>query len=183
VTALAISLVIEPPVGEPIGIYTPARQMHALDAFAKAVGDALGISVPVIEVPLNAAPTQQIILLHRGGSLQEHLSAAPDRTRRAERIFLLDVGRQHVPGILEELGLVGAIESYRYMSWQNHPNDDFGGQVYGRRDIASQLGGVIAPPPFSGDTYCLFDVPGTRDLPGALATYLRAYWSAVLAGA
>jgi hypothetical protein len=180
VIASSISLVIEPPEEEAIGIHTPAKEMFALDAFAKAVGDAMGISVPVIEAPLNALPTAQLILLHRTGSLRKHLAAAPDRTKLAERIFLLDVGRQHLPDLLEELGLAGAIESYRYMSWRNHPNEDFGGQVYGRRDIANKLGGVIEPPPFSGDKYCLFDVPGTHDLPGALATYLRAYWRTVL---
>jgi hypothetical protein len=138
--------------------------------------------VPIVEVPLAAAPQQGIILFcEQQTSIADYLAAAPDR-KAAERIFLLDVSRQDLPGVLERHGLVGAIEITRFISWRNDPENDFGGQVYGRRDVAERMRAVIAPPPWSGETYCLFDVPGTRDLPGALAAYLRAYWSAVLGG-
>lgn len=180
---VTVSLVIEPPPADFYGVQGPVRQMLAFDDFAKALGTALPRPVEIVEVPLAAAPQEGVILLYeRQTSLPEYLAASSDPTRAAQRIFLLDVSRQSLPRILEDHGLAGAIEITRFMSWRNHPDNDFGGQVYGRRDIASQLGGVIAPPPFSGETYCLFDVPGTRDLPGALAVYLRAYWSAVLEG-
>jgi hypothetical protein len=181
-SAFAVSLVIEPRPPDFYGIDGPIRQMRKYDEFASGLGAALVVPVPIVEVPLAAAPQQGIILFcEQQTSIADYLAAAPDR-KAAERIFLLDVSRQDLPGVLERHGLVGAIEITRFISWRNDPENDFGGQVYGRRDVAERMRAVIAPPPWSGETYCLFDVPGTRDLPGALAAYLRAYWSAVLGG-
>ncbi|HEX4456794.1 MAG TPA: hypothetical protein VIA18_02420, partial [Polyangia bacterium] len=55
----------------------------------------------------------------------------------------------------------------------------FGGYVCGRRDVAEGLSAAIAPPPFSGTTYCQFSIPGAHGLPDAVAQYLRAYWSSL----
>lgn len=179
-SGLAISLIIEPSPPDFYGIDGPIRQMNKYDAFASALADDLAVTVPIIETPLAAAPPQGILLLYKQQtSVADYLAAAPDRKKAAERIFLLDVSRQDVPVTLERQGLAGAIEISRFTSWRNDPENDFGGQVYGRRDVAERMGAVIAPPPWSGEKYCLFDVPGTRDLPGALAAYLRAYWDAI----
>ena len=179
-STLTVSLVIEPPIDEPVGIYSPARGVFAFDEFAKALGAALGTTVEIIEAPLSATPRDGLILLYRqGGSLWEYLAAAPDAKKAAERLFLLDVSRQSLPDLLEDYGFAGALETYRYFCWQHRRDSDAGGQIYGRLDVVERLGGVIEGPPFSGPTYCLFDLPGIADLPIALAKYLVEYWNTI----
>ncbi len=175
---LTVSIVVEPPAAEPVAVHGPMRQMLALDAFAEALGKALAAPATIVEAPLAAAPREGILIAYPQGSVFDHVAATPDRDRAAQRIFLLGVSRQYLPQMLEDDGWAGAVEASRYYAWRNHPAQDFGGQIYGRRDVAERMGAVIAPPPFSGTTYCLFDVPGTADLPSALARYLREYWSA-----
>lgn len=176
---LTVSIVLEPPSADPVGIHGPARQMRAVDLFAEALGKALGVPPTIVEVPLAAAPPEGILVLYPESSILDYLAAVPDRKKAAERIFLMGLSRQHLPRLLEDHGFAGAVEASRYYSWRNDPAEDFGGQVYGRRDVADRMGAVIAPPPFSGTTYCLLDVPGTTDLPSALAKYLIEYWNAI----
>ena len=149
--------------------------------FAEALSSALAGSAKVVEAPLAAAPREGILVLYPDGSVLDYLAAVPESRKVAERIFLVGISRQYLPDLLEEHGFAGAVEASRYFSWRNNPSQDFGGQVYGRRDVADRMGAVISPPPFSGTTYCLFDVPGTSELPSALAKYLREYWNEIAA--
>ena len=176
---LTVSIVLEPASADPVGIHGPARQMRAVDLFAESLRKALVAPPKIVEAPLAAAPREGILVLYPESSVLDYLAAVPDRKKAAERIFLMGVSRQHLPHFLEDHGFAGAVEASRYYSWRNHPAQDFGGQVYGRRDVADRMGAVISPPPFSGTSYCLFDVPGTTELPSALAKYLIEYWNAI----
>jgi hypothetical protein len=150
---LTVSIVVEPPPVEPVAVHGPARQILAVELFAEALGTALAAPAKIVEAPLAAAPREGILVLYPEGSVLDYLAAVPDRKKAAERIFLVRVSRQHLPHLLEDNGFAGAVEASRYFSWRNHPAQDFGGQVYGRRDVADRMGAVIAPPPFSGTVH------------------------------
>lgn len=171
---IEVTLVIEPPTLPFVGLYAPARKMYAFDEFASAVAKALGADVPVVESTLARAAPSGLVLLSAGTDRNDFLQSPAGRAMR-NRIVLLNAGRTQVLSSLETFGLAGAIESYRYSRWQTDRDHDFGGQVYGKREIVAKADAPIEEA-FSSEQYVLFDAPGTTDLATALAWYLRRYW-------
>ena len=171
---LAVTLVIEPPPVDFVGIYQPTRKASACDEFASALGKALGFDVPILESTIATADAPGLVLLWAGESFTDYLKS-PEGIEARSRIFLMEASRTYVLSTLDRFGLAGAIETYRYFRWRTDRSHEFGGQVFGKRDVVMKAG-VQIEEAFSSERYALFDAPNAVDLPSALAWYLRQYW-------
>ncbi|MFF1418036.1 hypothetical protein [Streptomyces sp. NPDC058280] len=98
------------------------------------------------------------------------------------RVFLFNVGRgPKVARKVESSGSAGAIESMRYRAWRTERADDPGGGVFGRKDVAIEIGASwTSPGLWETERYCLMRHDFYSSLPILLAAYLATYEARVL---
>ena len=177
---LGVTLVIEPPDAtlgpQPRGV-TPTRVLCEYDRFAGALGERLASRVEVAEENLAEVSRAGLILLHPFVSISASLeTCTPERRRElARRVVLLDAHQPRIPELLERQHLAGAIGRHRYLQWTWHPDESYGGGLYGLKAIASTLGAECADDEQS-EHYCLIERSPAKNLPSLVAAYARA-WS------
>ncbi|MFE4009634.1 hypothetical protein ACFXP1_07140 [Streptomyces sp. NPDC059112] len=98
------------------------------------------------------------------------------------QVFLIAVGRGPKNArMVESLGAAGAIASGRYRVWRTERGDDPGGGVFGRKDVAVDMGAMWASPGlWETDRYCLMWHDTYPSLPELLSAYLLTYQRKVL---
>jgi hypothetical protein len=153
------------PKWEPRTEYTTARDFHAVDRFARAVGDASGTEVGVIEGTIDDAPVGYILAFELPGSVD---------TAHGPRIIAIGVDRSTIMKRVEDQHLAGAVEFYRYFMWTAQPEKERGEGLVGRKDLAERLNAQIRSGPYTSANYSWLASDAATDLPSLIAAYLRA---------
>lgn len=145
-----------------------ARGFEAVDEFAAALGTAAGIEVPVIEGSLADAPGDGYLVVFDADTLLAHPDLGP-------RVVLVNADRASVLADLERHHLAGAIEKHRYFQWRTQRDAERGRGVFGRKDVAVQLDGMLDTGYQETADYALLASSRHTDLPSLLAGYLAAH--------
>jgi len=176
-----ITVIIEPPRLLPAGAltheFTSMRKMREYDRFAAALGGHTTAAVTIAEQFLSEAAVDGMILLHTSTSIAETLEqCAPNRRENiARRLILLDAHPVRVQALLEQHQLAGAIDVRRYLRWAAHPEEEYGGGLYGLRQIVAALQATCAAAPDEqSEKYCRIERSKYPDLPSVVAAYLDA---------
>lgn len=148
-------------------VATP-REFYEVDEFAKAVGDALRISVPIVEGTLNLAeaPVDGYLLAY-------DLPSAIDSTQAA-RVLALNVDRSTIMRRVEAQTLLGAIEKQRYFEWCARRAHEHGSWLVARRDVAALISAQPLPGPYVSQHYTAISDATANSLVELLAVYLTA---------
>lgn len=171
-----ITIVIEPPVVEPVGLYDPPRKRF--EEFARALASHTSATVTVMEGDLEGAPTDGVILLYGGSNLHRWMEGSgPSANQRSAlaRIMFLQVDRASVLTMLEAFKCAGAIETYRFSQWENQRENESGRELYGLKSVAAALGARCWNEPFASANYCALDDFRFADLPALVVGYLQEY--------
>lgn len=143
------------------------RESSDVDAFARAIGDELGIEVTIVEGSVDDVPATGYLLTF-------DLVLATD-AQRARRIILVEADRSNIMKQVETYQLAAAIEKQRYFLWRTDRAAERGDGLVGRRDVAARMGARVATGPYTSAHYGLLASDSAADLPGLLAAYLSAY--------
>lgn len=146
---------------------TTPREFYEVDEFAKAVGDALRISVPVVEGTLAEAPAHGYLLAYDLPSAIDSIQAA--------RVLALNVDRSTIMRRVEAQTLLGAIEKQRYFEWCARRADEHGGWLVAKRDAAALMSAQPLPGPYVSQHYTAISSATANSLVELLAAYLTAY--------
>jgi hypothetical protein len=149
---------------------SPLRRFDAVDGFCLGLSQAARVPVPVLEGSLAKAPEDGFLVLFgwRNVELAENRHLCP-------RTILMNIGRSAVPRILEDFHLAAGVEQHRYFRWKHERAKEFGGQLYGRKDVGLRMGATWPGGGWESETYGLLSSDRYPDLPGLLAGYLAAY--------
>ncbi len=158
-----VCIVVRP--GTPASKVAP-RVLDLVDDFAADVGRALGIEIPVVEGNLDAAPSDGLVIIFGTAGLSDHR----DLCRRA---VVVNIDRSLVPGGLEDLQVLGAIEKHRYFMWLTERDTEDGSGLFARKEIAKGMGAEIDFQ-YASDHYALVSCDRYKDLATLLAGYIAA---------
>ena len=165
---MKIVAVVAPLAGAPkFATVVSPRQFDAVDELAVAVGQAAGLTVPVIEGGIADAPADAYLLLFDAHDLKANPEAA-------QRSILINADRSTVLRQLEELQLAGAVEKQRYFRWRRSRDEEDGSGLFAKKPLVSTIGGSLAPGPFQTEGYGLVGRSEHQDLPSLIAAYLAA---------
>ncbi len=163
VTAVVSSFVATPDLPS----VSAPRDFHQVDALATALGEALGIEVPIFEGTLADAPAEGYLLVFE---LRHH-----DDPRLGPRIIAFEEDRSTIMETAEAFRLAAAIEKHRYFQWSRRRAEERGYGLVGRKDVAERMGARLVGGPYTSAHYGLLASDAADDLIGLLAGYLRAY--------
>lgn len=144
-----------------------SREVDAVDELAAALGQAAGVTVPVIEGSLADAPADGYLVAYEPRDLIRHPGIGP-------RVILINADRSDVLDELEQHRLAGAIEKHRYFQWRTQRDTDTGRGLFGHKDVAAAIDVTLAGA-FETEHYGLFMKSPYPDLPSLLAAYLAAH--------
>jgi hypothetical protein len=158
----------------PAGVPTPElataatpRRFYRVDEFARAIGDALAIDVPIVEGKLADAPSDGYLLAF-------DLPITVD-ARDGTRIVAFGVDRATIMKRVEAQTLAAAVEKHRYFEWCTRRADERGDGLVGRKDVAARMHARILTGPYTSPHYAAIASSAAGDLPILLAAYLTAY--------
>lgn len=176
------TLLIEPPrVQLPLVAdhrFSRVRDVNRYDDFLAQMVQQTSARLSIAEAFLREAPASGMLLLHPSTSLAETLDECPPvlRASLSRRIVLLDMHPARVPELLERHRLAGGIDRRRYFRWTAHPEQEYGGGLYGLKTVATKLqASCAAAPDEQSATYCRIERSPYSDLPALVAAYLEAY--------
>lgn len=145
----------------------PPREFHRVEELSTALGEALGVAVPIVEGRLADAPKAGYLIMFG-------VPRDIDPTL-GSRIVAFDEDRSSIMKNVEALNLAAAVEKQRYVAWRMGRTDERRIGVVGRKDVAEHMGARVLSGPYTSARYAGLadDAPG--DLIALLADYLRAY--------
>jgi len=144
------------------------RHFDAVDEFVKALGQAAGIEIPVIEGTLGDAPREGYLILFDAIRLAEQPSIA-------SRAIVMNADRSTVIASLERDRTLGAVEKHRYFMWRTKRTQDNGMGLFGQKTVISSMGATLVSGPFQSEHYGLAASSSCKDLPSLICAYLSAH--------
>jgi hypothetical protein len=167
----SIRIVTRPRMAPKFPSHRSAREFHAYDEFAEALGRHSRFDVRVIEDELHTVEDDAFVLLDT-----DFLDVEVAECQSAVRRTIL-VNCERFPACVErldELGHAGAIPRGRYSHWQHRRAKEGGGGLFGLRAVADRmgaasLGGYISP------RYRDVNSERCRDLPELVAAYIETF--------
>ncbi|MFC0601541.1 hypothetical protein [Streptomyces palmae] len=158
------------------------RNFEQIDAFADAMSQISQQPIRVIYADeMHGQQNSNLMICEESVAQLISFNWSLDLSEIMPYVFLLNVERgAKTARRVESLNAAGAIESIRYRIWRADPDNDPGGGVFGKKDIATRIGATWTTPGlWVTDRYCLFEHDMHRSLPALLAAYLDAYAQAL----
>jgi len=151
-----------------------SREFFHVDTFAKELGEALGVDVPIVEGSLADVPASGFLLVFRlSGDVDPLLGP---------RIVAVAEDRSTIIETVETYNLAAAVEQHRYHLWRARigaaPSDsrERGDSLVGRKDVGALMGARVERGPYPpSERYGMLESTAASDLPALLAAYLRVY--------
>jgi hypothetical protein len=153
--------------------------LEDISSFLSALAQHMGL--PTSTAPTMNIPTELdgIILIADDQAVRQLAERLRRPIHEILRHTLLFNARNPVRTLplLESSNAIGAIEVRRYWVWRAHRDDDPGGGVIGRKDVARHMGASWhSPGLWETENYCwLLAQPAHPTLPEATAAYMTYF--------
>ncbi|MCL4295474.1 MAG: hypothetical protein KJ077_07090 [Anaerolineae bacterium] len=124
---------------------------------------------------LRDAPPGMVLVRSSGYEAMMEEIPTVERAVAAARTIILEADRSNVLALLERYSFAGAVEKHRWFAWRNKPDQESGGGLHGRRELAPAIGGsCFEAKSFQSEHYCILRSDRYVDLPALIVGYLEA---------